>query len=447
MNTGEHPRSGTARRPLWWIFLLAFYQILLPTLLLLALPGWILKMLRRGGKGSGLNERAGFYSKEIAYEPCGAIHVHAVSVGEAILALQLIRTWRQRAPDTRFVLAVGTATGHAVASKADIPGLRVTYAPLDLPFMVANYLRRFEPSSLVLVEGEVWPNLLAACGKHGIPVSLVNARMSPRSERRYQKLAPILHPLFSQLHLVALQEDHHRTIWQRLGVAPDRIHLTGSLKFDPGSGHQPERRTEFEKILSTFGSGPVLLAASTHIGEEAYLASAMHQASPHARLVIAPRHAERAADAVRDLTNAGFSTILRSSFKKSSPTTDPPPVLLIDTTGELRDWTAHASLVLIGKSFLSTGGQNPTEAILADVPVIFGPHMENFEPLASQLVSSGGALRAHDAEELTAALRAALDPAQAARMVQAAHHCLQPHEGAIQRVIDLLEMTATHLRR
>lgn len=438
MNTGEHQRLGTARRPLWWILLLGLYQILLPALLLLALPGWIRKMLRRGGKGSGLGERAGLYSTEIAYESCGAVHVHAVSVGEAILALQLIRAWRERHPTTRFVLAVGTATGHAVASKADIPGLRITYAPLDLPFMVGSYLSRFEPSSLVLVEGEVWPNLLAACGKRRIPVSLVNARMSPRSQRRYHKLAPLLRPLFSQLHLVALQEDHHRAIWQRIGVAADRIHLAGSLKFDPGTGHQPERRTAFEKILSTFGNGPVLLAASTHIGEEAYLASAMDKAAPHPRIVIAPRHAERASDAARDLSAAGFEPVLRSTFRGAAPSTHTPPVLLIDTTGELRDWTAHASLVLIGKSFLSTGGQNPTEAILADVPVIFGPHMENFEPLATQLVASGGALRARDAEELTTAIRFALDPAQAARMTQAAHHCLRPHEGAIQRVIDLL---------
>jgi 3-deoxy-D-manno-octulosonic-acid transferase len=437
------------------------YQILLPVLLLLALPGWILKMRRRGGQGSGLRERAGLYSKALTREPRGAVHIHAISVGEAILALQLIRTWRERDPAARFVLAVGTATGHAVASKAGIPGLRVTYAPLDLPFMVSSYLRHFEPSSLVLVEGEVWPNLLAACGKRGIPVSLVNARMSPRSQRRYQKLAPLLRPLFSQLHLVALQEEPHRAIWRRLGVSPERIHLAGSLKFDTGTGHPPARRTEFDEILSAFGNGPVLLAASTHAGEESYLASAMHRAAPHARLIIAPRHAERATDAARDLTSAGFSPIRRSKWpghparslhmegsSQAAPGSAPPPVLLIDTTGELRDWTAHASLVLIGKSFLSTGGQNPTEAILADVPVIFGPHMENFEPLASQLVSSGGALRARDAEDLTSSIRSALDPAQASRMTQAAHRCLRPHEGAIQRVIGLLtQPMPPHLRR
>jgi 3-deoxy-D-manno-octulosonic-acid transferase len=438
MNSGEHQRPGTARRPTWWIILLCIYQILLPVLFLLALPGWMLKMLRRGGKGSGLSERAGCYSTEIAYEPCGAVHIHAVSVGEAILALQLIRTWRERSPATGFVLAVGTATGHAVACKADIPGLRVTYAPLDLPFMVSSYLDRFEPSSLVLVEGEVWPNLLASCGKRGIPVSLVNARMSPRSERRYHKLAPLLRPLFSQLHLVALQEESHRAIWQRIGVATDRIHLAGSLKFDPGSGHQPERRAEYDTILSAFGNGPVLLAASTHTGEEAYLAAAMHKAVPHARLVIAPRHAERAADASRDLSAAGFFPVLRSTIRHSLPRAGTSPVLLIDTTGELRDWTAHASLVLIGKSFLSTGGQNPTEAILADVPVIFGPHMENFEPLASKLVASGGALRTSETDEFTAAIRQSLDPQHASRMTRAARDCLYAHEGAIHRVIDLL---------
>lgn len=438
MSTGGHSQPGTTRHPAWWIWCMAIYQALLPILLFLALPGWILKMFRRGGCGSGLRERAGLYSKEIAYEPCGAIHIHAVSVGEAILALQLIRAWKDRSPAAHFVLAVGTATGHAVASKSGIPGLRVTYAPLDLPFMVGGYLRRFEPSLVILVEGEVWPNLLSACGKRGIPVSLVNARMSPRSERRYHKFAPLLRPLFSQLHLVALQEDHHRTIWQKLGVAPDRIYLAGSLKFDPGTGHRPTRRPEFDDILSTLGTGPVLLAASTHTGEEAYLADLMHRAAPHARMVIAPRHAERAATAANDLSSAGFSPIRLSKKTNAPSSSSAPPVLLIDTTGELRDWTAHASLVLIGKSFLSTGGQNPTEAILADVPVIFGPHMENFEPLATQLASSGAALLARNADDLIAAIRSALDPIQAARMTQAAHHCLRPHEGAVQRVIELL---------
>lgn len=438
MKLVDAPQASRACHPWWWMPLLAIYQILLPVLLLLALPGWILKMLRRGGRGSGLGERAGSYTTEISYEPCGATHVHAVSVGEAILALELIRTWRERDPAARFVLAVGTATGHAVASRADIPGLRVTYAPLDLPPMVASYLRRFEPSSLVLVEGEVWPNLLSLCGRRGIPVSLVNARMSPRSERRYHKFAPLLRPLFSQLHLVALQEGHHRPIWQRLGVHPDRIHLTGSMKFDPGSGHRPTRRAAFEKILSTFGAGPVLLAASTHTGEEAWLVTAMHQAAPQARIVIAPRHAERTDEAARDLTNAGFLPIRRSQWNRTLPPGDLPPVLLIDTTGELRDWTAHASVVLIGKSFLSIGGQNPTEAILAGVPVIFGPHMENFEPLASRLVTSGGGLLARNAAELESSIRSALAPAQAKRITAAAHNCLHPHEGAIYRVIGLL---------
>ena len=438
MRHAAHPESPRIPQPAWWHIVLAVYQIVLPALLVLALPGWILTMLRRGGRGTGLAERAGWYSTEIAYEPCGAVHVHAISVGEALLALQLMRKWRERDPQARFVLAVGTATGHAVASKATIPGLRVTYAPLDLPFMVAGYLRRFEPASIVLVEGEVWPNLLAQCGRRGILVSLVNARMSPRSERRYRKFSPLLRPLFSQLHVVAIQEDHHRAIWRQLGVPPAHIHLTGSLKFDPGAGDPPARRREFAELLDHFGSGPVLLAASTHDGEEAWLATAMREAAPHARLVIAPRHAERAGDAARDLLHAGFLAVRRSTWDGSLTSPPLPTVLLIDTTGELRDWTAHASAVIIGKSFLSTGGQNPTEAILAHVPVIFGPHMENFEPLASQLTSSGAALRTTHPADLAAAIRKALDPAQAARMTRAAHQCLLPHMGAADRVISLL---------
>lgn len=413
---------------------MCLYPIVLPLALLIALPGWILKMLRRGGGGDTLAERAGVYRTELAYEPCGAVHIHAISVGEALLALRLIREWRDRSPDARFVLATGTATGHAVARAAAIDGVRITYAPLDLPPVVHSYFRRFEPSALVLVEGEVWPNLMKACQRRGIPVSLVNARMSPRSERRYRRFATMLRPLFSQLALVALQEEEHRAIWEALGVPPSHIHRTGSLKFDPGTHHAPTHQPSFQQILDSLGDGPVLLAASTHPGEEVFLAHAMRDARPEARRIVAPRHAERAAEVERELLSAGHAVVRRSAAGSA----DAAGILIIDTTGELRDWTAHADVAIVGKSFLSHGGQNPVEAILAGTPVVFGPHMENFQPLAGQLVSSGGALLATDPHEIITAIHTALDPERAQAMTTAAQQCLLPHRGAIQRVVALL---------
>jgi 3-deoxy-D-manno-octulosonic-acid transferase len=246
-----------------WFTAILIYRLLLPILFVAAFPGWVVKMLRRGGFGTHLGERAAFYQTEAEFKPHGAVHIHAVSVGEILLALKLIREWLRQEPERSFVLATGTATGHQVATAAALANVRVTYAPLDFRFMVNRYLQRFKPARIVLIEGEAWPHLLLACRNHGIPVSLVNARMSPRSERRYRKFAVWLKPLFGMFDAVAVQELEDVQIWRELGVPPQRIHHTGSLKFDPGGAH-PVRRAEFQQMLDFFGENRrVILAAST----------------------------------------------------------------------------------------------------------------------------------------------------------------------------------------
>jgi 3-deoxy-D-manno-octulosonic-acid transferase len=416
---------------------LTIYRMLLPLLFIAAFPGWLVKMLRRGGFGTRLGERAAIYTTPLEYEPCGAVHFHAVSVGEAMLALKLIREWLVREPGRRFVLATGTATGHAVATEAAIPGLRVTYAPLDFPSMIRRYLNRFEPSQIVLIEAEVWPHLLLTCERRDIPVRLVNARMSPRSARRFVKFAGWLRPIYRLLDAVAIQEAEDAAIWQTLGIAREKIHHTGSLKFDPASGARPNRRPEFQEMLDAFGPNrPVVLAASTHAGEDAFIAAAIREANPEALPVLVPRHAERRSEVTADLEKAGFLVRLRST--DLAATGDRRHVFVIDSTGELGDWTAHADVVIIGKSFLATGGQNPCEAILAGKPVIFGPHMENFQPLASRLIARGGCISASGPDELARAVTAALDPEKARSMTRNATGLLAPHEGATRRILALL---------
>jgi 3-deoxy-D-manno-octulosonic-acid transferase len=416
---------------------LTLYRLALPLLFVAAFPGWVVKMLRRGGFGTHLGERAAVYTTPLEYEPCGAVHVHAVSVGEAMLALKLIREWLVREPGRRFVIATGTATGHSVATSAGIPELRVTYSPLDFPSMVRRYLNRFEPAQVVLIEGEAWPQLLLACRKRSIPVRLVNARMSPRSAGRFKRFAAWLRPVYSLLDAVAIQEAADAEIWETLGIDRRGIHHTGSLKFDPGSGTPPARRPEFQTMLDSFGKNrPVIVAASTHAGEDAYIAAAIRAAVPEALAVLVPRHAERRAEVSADLERAGFPVRLRSQEPVASA--DDRAVFVIDSTGELRDWVAHADVVVIGKSFLATGGQNPCEAVLAGKPVVFGPHMENFQPLASRLVATGGCIRAEDSAGLSQALATALDPAHAEVMTRKASAELAAHEGATRRILDLL---------
>lgn len=416
--------------------ILLLYRSLLPVLFIIAFPGWILKMMRRGGFGTGLHERIGVYISTPEFEPCSAIHIHAISVGETILALKLLRVWQSEHPDTRFVLATGTSTGHQTASDAAIPGLRITYAPLDFPWMIRNYLNHFEPSRIILIEGDAWPNFLRIAHKRDIPVLLANARVSPRSAKRMLRFAPLLRPFFSKLFAVCIQENEHRSLWQELGIAPENIHLTGSIKFDPLSSSTPQPSTEFAEMLAAFGNDrPIILAASTFPGEETLLASAIHNAHPNALPVIVPRHAERRHDVANALTKAGFIVTLRSNFL------NPPQgnnVFVIDSTGELSTWITHAQAVIIGKSFISTGGQNPAEAILAHKPIILGPHMENFQPLVSHLYDSDAALLAHSESEIISAIHTTLDPTSATSLTENASRVLSLHEGATIRHLKVL---------
>ena len=191
-------------------------------------------------------------------------------------------------------------------------------------------------------------------------------------------------------------------------------------------------------MLDAFGKRRIVLAASTHAGEDALIASAIRQAAPDALAVVVPRHAERRAEVRADLERAGFHVTLRSAFLPPSLEDISRHVLVIDSTGELRDWTAHADVVVIGKSFLATGGQNPAEATLAGKPLVFGPHKENFEPLASRLVAAGACIRAEDAAGLAAAITTALDPTAAKSLTENATAILARHSGATRRIIDLL---------
>lgn len=415
---------------------LGLYRVALPLFLLVALPGWLVRMGRRGGIGSGLRERFSIYRPALEEEPCGAVHLHAVSVGETMIAVKLIRAWREREPGGRFVLATGTATGHAVAVAALPPDVRVTYAPVDFQVCVNRYLGRFEPSQIVLVEGEAWPHLLLACRRRGVPVRLVNARLSPRSERRYLKLAAIIRPVFGMLDAVAAQEPADVARWEALGVAREKITVTGSAKFDSRGAVRPAARPEFAAMLECFGVGrPVVLAASTHAGEETWIGK-VARGGGHLYAVV-PRHAERRAEVRAELEDEGFEVVLRSAFH---PPADPAKAcLVIDSTGELRDWTAHATVVVIGKSILGNGGQNPAEAILARKPLLFGPHMENFEPLAASLVITGGAIRFDDEAGLHRALRDLLDdPARVSAICDQAAAVLGQHDGATGRILEVL---------
>ena len=409
------------------------YNWLLPLFLLLAAPAWLLRMARRGGLDARLLQRLGMFQRPAEFESVGAIYVHAVSVGEVRMALRLIAEWLKRHPEERFVIAATTSTGFQLAETEAPDGVRVIYSPLDLSLIIRHIFNRFEPVLIVLIDSELWPNLLHLANRRGIPTALVNARLSPRSARRYERFRVITAPLLGQLKLVCAQVAEHAERWSNVGVLPEALVVTGSLKFDLEGLESPVKRDEFQEMIDAFGSGrPVILAASSHAGEERLIAEAVGQI-PGGLAVILPRHAERRRTIRADLEAAGFEVVLRSSFKP--PGKLEKAVLVVDSTGELRDWTAHADVVVIGKSFLSRGGQNPVEAIAVGTPVVCGPHMENFEPLITEL-RTGSAVESVSESDLPKGLRAVLESAQHRRtLTTSATAVLEQHRGATARII------------
>lgn len=414
------------------------YNLVVPWFFLAAAPGWMLKMARRGGWGRAMLERLGIHARSKADEPRGVVYVHAVSVGEVGIALKLVHAWLLVEPTRKFVIATGTATGRAEALKAQGAAVRVIYAPLDLPFLTGKCLDRFQPEQLVLVEAEAWPNLLAAAARRRVPVRLVAARLSPRSERRYRQWSWLVRPVFGMIGRAGVPEAGDVARWARLGIPVAGIEVTGSVKFDPAGAAVGKRRPEFAEMLESFGPGrPVVVAASTHPGEEEWIAAAVRQARPDALCVVVPRHAERRWDVKSALEATGFEVVLRSAFQ--APAAAGRACLVVDSTGELRDWTAHAALVVIGKSILAGGGQNPAEAVLTRVPFACGPRMENFRPLIDQITEAGGCLRFPDADGLADAVSRVLGGDGAAEaMVARAAEVLEAHRGATARTIRLL---------
>jgi 3-deoxy-D-manno-octulosonic-acid transferase len=302
--------------------------------------------------------------------------------------------------------------------------------------MVRRYIKRFSPTKIILIEAEAWPELLDQCQQQKIPVVLVNARLSPRSEKRYRALRAWIEPLFQKLDWVAVQEESDVARFTALGIEKERIYLTGSIKFDPTAERLPLMRDDFLALLAPIaGTRKIILGASTHDGEEVLLAKAVQNAGGF--FLCVPRHAERREEVKEALERAGFHVILKT--EKSHPQPAENCCLVIDTTGELKDWTAHCDAVIIGKSFLALGGQNPCEAIMANKPLLFGPHMENFEPLCTSLVAANGAVRIDEIADLTEEIVSLLASSERMKcMTINAAKILMSHSRATARTIDLL---------
>ncbi len=442
---------------------LLLYRLLFPVAFLLALPFYALRLMRREkGRASqekppgytvGLGQRFGRYSPELrarlALQPA-PVWLCSISVGETLVALKIARAIRARDPEARVVLSVTTSTGYELLLRdaAKLDWLVPLYNPIDFTFAVRAALSAIKPRTLVLTEGGIWPNLLACTRAAGIRIVLAAARLSPRSERRWRRLRGITGSLWGFFDLVCAPEAGDEARFESIGVAPGRIRHTGSVKFDNASKDAPSRADEFRALVQPLGfSAPVLVGGSTWAPEEFVLAAAVQKLRadfPSLRLILVPRHVERAAAIVEELTRAGHRIALRSKLTAAS---EPhahaePDILLVDTTGELRDWYSLAAVAFVGKSLpgvAEIGGQNAGEPAALGLPVVFGPHMENFAPLVTHLLKDKAAVQIASAADLHRALHSLLsEPESSAAIGQRAREALAKHQGATARTAELI---------
>jgi 3-deoxy-D-manno-octulosonic-acid transferase len=429
--------------------LLLLYNLLLPLALLISFPFYLRRMLKRGGYARNFLQRFGFFSKRLRrrFSEGRWTWVRAVSVGEMMLALRLIRELKERDPQLQAVISTTTSTGYALGLKqVDPTWTEVIYSPIDFYPIVSWVWRQINPLEMLLVDSDLWPSFLAIAATKGVPSHLTNARLSPRSERRYRSTRLLSRELFwKKLTTVCAQDENDAVRWVSLGVSRDRIFTTGSIKYDTAETEGAER-ADFSDWLRSRGfdlQRPVLLGGSLHPGEEQLLIDCyleLRVKFPGLFLILAPRHAERTPEVEHLLQNADVNYALRSKpqFRPATST------LVVDSTGELRDWYHTATVVVMGKSFRGVGGQNPVEPILAGKPVICGPHMENFDYLIQELRRAGGVKQLESERELAGSVADLLvSPEKAAQLVTNAEGALMQHRGATNRTVELI----LHARR
>jgi 3-deoxy-D-manno-octulosonic-acid transferase len=374
----------------------ALYNILFAIVYPFLLPGFLLRMLRRGGYAARMGDRFALYPDRIvsAFKESEGefVLIHAVSVGEVQVAAQFMREWRKVEKDVRFCFSTTSSTGWRVAGRELGDGDVLIYNPLDFPSFVKSALKLVKPRAVVLVESEIWPVFIRTAKKYDVPVFLVNARVSDRSAPRYRRARWFFKDVFSCFAAIFAQSklDARRLI--DAGAPEERVHVTGSFKFDAAHRAAPEKEDELRKWA---GEGRILLGGSTWPGEDELLIGAyskLRRRDSSLKLVIAPRHFEKADAVEANIVKAGFKCVRRSRGESAGGRDD--EILLADTTGELMGFYGIADAVFVGKSLCEHGSQNMIEPCLCAKPVLVGPYTENFRPVMEELLSDNAVIQA-----------------------------------------------------
>ena len=425
---------------------LFLYNLLLPLLLVVYLPVFVYKQLKRGNVLKDFGERFGVFSN-VQHATLKRLHspvwVHAVSVGETVAALGFIRRWQQRSPELDFVLSVTTTTGHAMAEKRLPEGVRLIYCPVDFPLAVRRSLRLVRPRMLVIFEVEIWPNLVAAAAGMGAEVVLVNGRMSDRSARGYRRWRWFFGPTFRKFSLFCMQSDED--VKRIRAVVGDSVPVIScnTMKFDQVP--DLDTKAKGELLDAAFGSGPrrVWVAGSTHAGEEALIAEVfaeLKKSAPDLKLVLVPRHQERTSEVEAVLKQHGLNYCLRKPQTGSPIADGQADVLLVNSTGELMSFFSAADIAFVGKSLAGqAGGHNIIEPAIFGKAIVHGSAMGNFRLVVDIFREAGAAVEVGaDAALLPTMLRLLDNPAECAELGRRARQVVEKCRGAMDRTIDAL---------
>jgi 3-deoxy-D-manno-octulosonic-acid transferase len=415
------------------------YSLLLTVGFLLGLPWFLWKSRSTGKYLQTFRERMGRLPVYLNVDGDRSVWIHAVSVGEVLAARPLVPALRERLPRHRIFLSTTTMTGNAVAKKSvrGVDGL--LYAPFDFPHPVCRALEVLNPSLLVLVETELWPNLVHQAWRRGARIALVNGRISPRSFPRYQRVRRFVGAVLSEIDLFLMQGEAHADRIRALGAAHGRVQVTGNLKFD---AVEPSRMPERLARLLQGGAAPrpLWVAGSTVSGEEELVLSAFHRVRervPQARLLVAPRHPERFTAVPALVEAAGFRCLRRSALDPAAWRDG--EVLLLDTLGELAQVYALASVVFVGGSLVPSGGHNILEPAVAGRAVVVGPHMENFQEIADQFRSESAMVQVASPDELAREVAdLLLDEGRRRELGERARDLVGRNRGAVSQTADAL---------
>jgi 3-deoxy-D-manno-octulosonic-acid transferase len=423
------------------------YNILFLLFFWLSAPYYFLKMWRRGNWRAGFSQRFGRYSPELkavlAQRP--VIWLHAVSVGEVGVCWQFIRALEPHLSGFQILVSTTTSTGMAELQRLLPPHILRIYYPADFSGGVRRAMKAVKPRAVILVEAELWPNFLSQAIDAGCPVFLINARFSKTSFRNYRFFGFFIRPIFAKFSGIGIQQPEDAVRMTELGFRPEAVHLTGNLKFDAA---QPGARAGLDvpALLRQIGVGEqamLLVAGSTHAGEEAILAEVLtrlRKRFPNLFLVLVPRHFERTREVARDLEARGVKFICRTDIPADgSALPGPFECLLVNSTGELKFFYEHATVVFVGKSLTALGGQNPIEPAALGKAIVFGPNMQNFASATQAFLKNQAVVQVQDAVGLETALAELLaDERLRSELGARAREVVQQNLGATERTVKFI---------